>query len=70
MTTLIIEDYAPVTFDPLLPISPVSSEWERKVIDANYRLARAKVVRRDYKHEPDGMQRYLRHLEQEWGQRA
>ncbi len=35
-------------------------EYERKVIEANRRLAEDRVVRCDYRHLPDGMQRFLK----------
>ena len=60
MSTLALDDIAP-TFQPL-------PEYERTWIEANRSMAELKIVRIDYRGAPDGLQRFLRHIEREYAQ--
>ena len=58
MSTLALDDIAP-TFQPL-------PEYERARIEANRRMAELKIVRVDYRGAPNGLQRFLQHIEREY----
>ena len=58
MTTLALDEIAP-TFRP-------TTEYERARIEANRRMAELEIVRIDYRGKPDGLQRFLRHIEREY----